>query len=611
MKDIFRIFKYLKFFPKEIALNIFFNICYVFFSLFSFAMIVPFIELLFNISDPPSVEPVFALNQASITDWLTWNLYQLKLTYGVWKCLLFVSIGYVVCSFLSNVSRYMGMYFLSPIRNGMLQYIRNDIYHRITILPVSFFSARRKGDILSCLSNDLADIEWSVFNCLQMLIKDPVNVIIFAATLVFISPKMMLFAVIVLPITLFAISIIGKSLKRNATKGQDTLGYLFSVLEESISGIRIIKSFNMESQMEKRFAKENKEYARRMIRVAKRKELGSPLMELLGTLVLAGIVVFGGTLVIEGDMRPAILIFFVIVFARIIPPAQAIISAYYNLQKGSAAARRIFTILDGKEDITEKPNAIMKTSFEKEIEYRNVSFAYQPDTSTEKLVYVLKNIDLTITKGKTIAIVGPSGAGKTTLVDLLPRFYDCQAGEICIDGTPIKDMHIDSLRSLTGIVSQECILFNDSILHNIAFGQPNVSKDAVIQAAKIANADEFISQLPNRYYTFIGDRGLTLSGGQRQRISIARAILKDPPILILDEATSALDTESEHYVQEALVRLMDNRTTIVIAHRLSTIQHADEIIVMDKGEIIERGTHKQLIAYNGLYKKLIDLQSFS
>lgn len=607
MKDIFRIFKYLRFFPKEITLNILFNICFVFFSLFSFAMIVPFIELLFGVSNPVSSEPEFGFNQAALTDWVTWQLYQLKLTHGTWQCLFFVALGYIACSFLSNCSRYLGMYFLSPIRNGMIERIRNDFYHHITILPVSFFSAQRKGDILSRLSNDLADIEWSVFNCLQMLVKDPINIIVFAFVLIFISPKMVLFAIVVLPISLFIISKVGQSLKRNSTKGQDKLGYLFSILEEAVFGVKAIKSFNMEDEMSKRFEKENQEYTKRMIKVSKRKELGSPLIELLATMILAVIVVFGGSLVINGELRPAVLIFFVIVFSRIIPPAQAVISAYYNLQKGSAAAHRIFEVLDEKEGITERENAIQKNEFEHSIEYRNVSFAYQSDNKE----YVLKNINLTIEKGKTIAVVGPSGAGKTTLVDLLPRFYDCTSGEILIDGIAIKDMNINSLRELSGIVSQESILFNDSILHNIAFGKRNINKEKIIEAAKIANADEFINQLPNGYYTTIGDRGLSLSGGQRQRISIARAILKNPPILILDEATSALDTESEYYVQEALERVMQNRTSIIIAHRLSTIQHADEIIVMDKGKIIERGTHQNLIKAGGLYKKLIDLQSFS
>ncbi len=610
MKDVFRIFRYLRFFPKEIVLNIFFNICYVFFALFSFGMIVPFIELLFGVTDPPAAKPEFEFSQAGITDWLTWTLYQLKTDYGVMKCLLAVSVGYVTCSLLSNVSRYMGMYFLSPIRNGLVQRIRNDMYHKITILPVSFFHKRRRGDLLSRMSNDLADVEWSVVSSLQMLVKDPINVLVFGVTLVFVSPKMVLFAVLVLPVTMWLIGKIGKSLKRNSTKGQSQLGDVFSILEETVSGIRVIKSFGNESRMRRRFAQSNEEYTNRMRKVVYRRELGSPLVEILGTVVLAGVLIFGSSLVIDGGLRVSVLVFFIIVFARILPPIKAVITAYYNLQKGSAAARRIFEVIDADEGITEQENAVVIDSFADKVEYKDVSFSYNEEENSGGAVYVLSDINLVIPKGKTIAIVGPSGAGKTTLVDLLPRFYDCEKGEILIDGHPIKTLNIDSLRRLTGIVSQNCILFNDSVFNNIAFGSTHYSEEEVMAAARIANADEFIQQLPEGYLTRIGDRGMTLSGGQRQRISIARAVLKNPPILILDEATSALDTESEHLVQEALANALQNRTAIIIAHRLSTIQHADEIIVMDKGRIVERGTHDTLLALGGIYKKLIDMQSF-
>ena len=356
--------------------------------------------------------------------------------------------------------------------------------------------------------------------------------------------------------------------------------------------------------MQDRFAQSNQDYTKLMVKVVRRRELGSPLVEMLGTVVLAIVLVFGSSLVIGGELRVSVLVFFIIVFARILPPIKSVITAYYNLQKGSAAARRIFEILDADESIVEKDNAVVISEFNDKIEYRNVSFSY--NTEAQDKVYVLQNIDLVIPKGKTAAIVGQSGAGKTTLVDLLPRFYDFDEGELLIDGISIKDLNIDSLRRITSIVSQNCILFNDSVLHNIAFGHT----EKVKEAARIANAEEFIQQLPEGYDTVIGDRGMTLSGGQRQRLSIARAILKNAPILILDEATSALDTESEHLVQEALDRAMQNRTAIVIAHRLSTIQHADEIIVMDKGRIVERGNHDTLLALGGIYKKLIDMQSF-
>ncbi|MBR5027699.1 MAG: ABC transporter ATP-binding protein, partial [Bacteroidales bacterium] len=571
MKDVFRIFKYLRFFPKEIALNIFFNICYVFFALFSFGMIVPFIELLFGVTDPPTSEPVFEFSQKGITEWLTWTLFQFKTTYGVMKCLLVVSVGYVGCSLLSNVSRYMGMYFLSPIRNGLVQRLRNDMYYHITILPVSFFHKRKRGDLLSRMSNDLADVEWSVVSSLQMLVKDPINVLVFGVTLIFVSPKMVLFAVLVLPVTMWLIGKIGKSLKRNSTKGQSQLGDVFSILEETVSGIRVIKSFGNEGRMRRRFAQSNEEYTDRMTKVVYRRELGSPLVEILGTVVLAGVLIFGSSLVIDGGLRVSVLVFFIIVFARILPPIKAVITAYYNLQKGSAAARRIFEVIDADEGITEQENAVVIDSFADKVEYKDVSFSYNEEGNSDSAVYVLSDINLVIPKGKTIAIVGPSGAGKTTLVDLLPRFYDCEKGQIFIDGNEIKTLNIDSLRRLTGIVSQNCILFNDSVFNNIAFGSKHYTEEEVAAAARVANADEFIRELPEGYHTRIGDRGMTLSGGQRQRISIARAVLKNPPILILDEATSALDTESEHLVQEALANAMQNRTAIIIAHRLSTI----------------------------------------
>ena len=441
-----------------------------------------------------------------------------------------------------------------------------------------------------------------------MLVKDPINVLFFGVTLVFVSPKMVLFAAVVLPLMVWLIGKIGKSLKRNSNKGQARLGELFSILEESASGMRVIKSFNKEEEMQRRFAQSNDDYTGYMVKVVRRRELGSPLIEMLGTVVLASVLIFGSSLVIGGDLRVSVLVFFIIVFARILPPIKSVITAYYNLQKGSAAARRIFEIIDADENIVEKENAVNISEFKDKIEYRNVSFSY--NTEAQDKVYVLQNIDLVIPKGKSVAIVGQSGAGKTTLVDLLPRFYDFAEGELLIDGISIKDLNIDSLRRITSIVSQNCILFNDSVLHNIAFGQTDIDTDKVMEAARIANADEFIQKLPEGYNTRIGDRGMTLSGGQRQRLSIARAILKNAPILILDEATSALDTESEHLVQQALDRAMQNRTSIIIAHRLSTIQHADEIIVMDKGRIVERGNHETLLALGGIYKKLIDMQSF-
>ena len=608
MSPILRIFKYLKYYPKEMILVVLFNFLHVFFNLFSYVMIIPFIELLFGLSQPPTEAPVLAFSQQSLSDWLLWTLYQLQHTYGIWPCLFAVSAGYLLCSLLSNAFRYLGMFFVAPIRHGITRRLRNDIYHKVTILPVSFFNARRRGDILSRISNDLADVEWSVVTSVLSAAKDPINILLFTFTLLFISPKLFLYFLLILPLSVFLIAKIGKSLKRNSERGQKKLGNLFSILDESLNNFTAIRLFGREEDRQRCFKEANEDYTRTMVRVAARRELGAPLSEVLGTIGLVAILILGGMLVFNGEMRSSVFIFFVIIFARLIPPVQSVVRAYNNLQKGNASATRFFEILDADEQIIELPNAYVLPSFQRFIEYRHVSFSYPSDEDGSP-VYVLKDINFSIDKGKTYALVGPSGAGKTTLVDLLPRFYDCE-GQILIDGHPIREVNINSIRSLVGLVSQNCILFNDTIANNIAFGQPQISRQSIHDAALVAFADGFISQLPQDYDTLIGDRGMNLSGGQRQRISIARAVLKNPPILILDEATSALDAESELEVQQALARLMQGRTSIVIAHRLSTIQHADYILVLDHGQIVERGTHTQLLALGGLYSHLVELQSF-
>lgn len=618
MKAIWRVFKYLKYFPKEIVLNLLCNLLHVFFNLFSFVLIVPFVELLFGMTQPPATMPPFALNQQDLTNWLMWHLYHFKDVYGVWKCLFAVSGGYLLCSLLSNLFRYLGFYFVNPIRHGIIQHLRDDVYYKMTILPVSYFNARRRGDILSRMSNDLADIEWSVVTSIQSVAKDPINIILFSGTLLFISAKLFLYFLLVLPVAVLLIAWIGKSLKRNSMKSQMKLGSLFSVLEESLAGLRVIKSFGQEQRRKDYFGTVNDEYARTTVKVAVRRELSGPLSEVLGTIGLVAILILGGMLVLQGEMLSSVFIFFVIIFARLIPPVQSLVKAYNNLQKGNASANRFWEIIDADERILECPNAKVIDSFEHAIEYRDVSFSYTDDASSESAkpnqdsqVTVLDKVNFKLEKGKTVAIVGPSGAGKTTLVDLLPRFYDCVSGEILIDGVPLKELNIDSVRRLFGLVSQNCILFNDTVANNIAFGHEQFSLEEVYHAAQVANADEFIRQLPQGYDTNIGDRGLNISGGQRQRISIARAVLKNPPILILDEATSALDVESEKAVQKALDALLQGRTAVIIAHRLSTIRHADEIIVMEKGHIVERGTHDALVQQNGLYKRLLDMQSFN
>lgn len=579
----------------------------VLFNMFTFVMIVPFVELLFGTAASPEALPPFELNQEYLSAWLTYTLAHYRVNYGLWPCLIGVSVGYLGFSFLSNLCRYLAQFFISPMRNGITMRLRNDIYHRITILPVSYFSAQRKGDIISRMSNDIADIEWGVLTSVIAMGKDPLNIIVFSLALIFISPRLFLFFLLVMPLSAWLIGIIGKSLRRNSVKGQNKLGSIFSIIEESISGVRTIKSFNTEASRTQQFAQSNQSYARTMIRVAQRRELSSPLSEILLTVGLVIILILGGFAVIDGAIQSSVFILFVILFARLVPPVQSLVRVYNNLQKANAAAQRVFEIIDADEQIMEKPDAIQLNGFHTAIQFHNVSFAYAADSASEP---VLHNINLTIPRGKTIAIVGPSGSGKTTLVDLLPRFYDCTLGHITIDGVPITDLNINSLRQQIALVSQHCILFNDTVANNIAFGRTDVAPQAIWHAAQVAHAHEFIEQLPQGYDTPIGDRGLNLSGGQRQRLSIARAVLKDPPILILDEATSALDTESELAVQQALNQLMQGRTCIVIAHRLSTIRHADEIIVLDKGQIVERGNHQQLLAQGGLYKHLIDIQSF-
>ena len=601
---ILRIFRYLKHFPVQLCLNVLFNLLHILFNLGSYVMIVPFVELLFGIGDVPDAEPALAFDQEHIADWAFWHLHRYQQTYGLWTCLLVIAGGYLACSLLSNLFRYLSYVFLNITRNGLIEHLRNDLYHRITVLPVSFFGRRRRGDLISRMSNDLADVEWSVVSTMEALVRDPIHVIVFCATLLFVSWRLFVLFLLVLPGGIWLMARIGRSLKRNSQRGQSRLGRLFALLDESLAGLRAIKSFGREDDRERRFRQANDDYAATMISVARKRELSSPLSEILGTLGLVIILIVGGSWVIGGHIQPSVFIFFVIIFARLIPPIQSIVKAYNSLQKGSASAKRFLEVLDADEVILEKPHALTLPTFSSELICHDVGFHFDDG------IPILQHIDLRIAKGDTVAIVGPSGAGKSTLVDLLPRFYDCTSGHISIDGHTITDLNINSLRRQFGLVSQNCILFNDTVAANIAFGSERYSREQIRQAARIAHADEFIDSLPQGYDTLIGDRGLNLSGGQRQRLSIARAVLRETPILILDEATSALDSESERAVQQALETVMRGRTSIVIAHRLSTIRHADTIIVLDKGRIVERGTHDQLLSADGLYKKLVDMQSF-
>jgi subfamily B ATP-binding cassette protein MsbA len=483
--------------------------------------------------------------------------------------------------------------------------MRNDIFNKLLILPLSFYSKQKKGDIIARITSDVQEIEYSIMNYLEMIVRDPITILAYLAFMISLSPKLSLFVLIILPVTGIIIGQIGKTLRRQSRVGQAHFAGLVATIEESVSGIRIIKAFNAIMYSLQKFMKQNAEYAHVLLWIYRRRDLSSPLSEFMSSAVIVVVLWFGGRMVLADSpaIQAADFIAYIVVFSQIIPPAKTFAQGFYAIQKGIASADRVFEILDAEEVIEEKPDAISITTFNNKVEYRNVGFQYENEP-------VLNRVNLTINKGKLIALVGESGGGKSTMVDLLPRFYDVTGGEILIDGINIKDCKINDLRGLMGIVSQESILFNDTIFNNIAFGTNNASESDVIAAAKIANAHEFIMQTENGYQTNIGDRGSKLSGGQRQRISIARAVLANPPILILDEATSSLDTESEKLVQNALANVMKDRTSVVIAHRLSTIQHADEIIVLKKGEIIERGTHAELIKIEGAYKRLQDMQSF-
>jgi subfamily B ATP-binding cassette protein MsbA len=554
---------------------------------------------------PKTAPPLIWTNFESMKDNFYFESGKLLKIYGNSMMLVYIGLIIIFLYFFKNFFRYMAMYFLAVVRNGVVKDLRNTLYKKILILPLSYYNEQKKGDIIARMTNDVQEVEWSIMSSLEMAFRDPFTILAYLVTLFIISRSLTVFVLILLPLSGLIIGRIGKSLKRTSDKGQKKMGFILAMIEETISGLRIIKAFNAINFADNRFKQINQEYTRLMIRLYRKRDLASPLSEFLSVLVVTFVLWYGGTLVFtKGNfLDAAAFLVYLGIFSQIMPPAKSITQAYYNIQKGAASVERITQVLIAPEVIIQKPDAVSKKGFINELEYRNVTFRYEKED-------VLKDFSLKISKGRTVAIVGPSGSGKSTMVDLLPRFYDCSEGEILIDGIPICNLVIEDLRGLMGIVSQETILFNDTIFNNIAFGMVNVSEEDVISAAKVANAHEFIEKMPEGYYTNIGDRGTKLSGGQRQRLSIARAVLKNPPIMILDEATSALDTESERLVQQALENLMRNRTSIVIAHRLSTIQFADEIIVLQDGQIVERGTHINLLEDNKVYKKLYDLQSF-
>ena len=569
-------------------------------------MVIPFLGILFETQEKVYNPSPLSFDATALKE----NFYALISSIidekGKVEALLFICILVLVTFFFRNLFRYLSLYFLTPIRNGVVHDMRMDLHKKVISLPLPFFTEKRKGDLTARMTSDLVEIEWSIMSSLEMIFKDPLNIVVYLLALVFISPQLTMFVIILFPITGLIIGVIGRSLKKSSDRGQNKMGDLLSIIDENISGLRIIKAFNAESHINKNFEKESNEYKGIMTKLLRKKDLSSPMSEFLSTIVMVIVMWFGGQLVLnaDGGLTAQEFIGYILIFSQIIPPAKSLTTSYYYIQKGSASAQRVYEILDAKNEITDVENPKQIKLLNNQIEFRNLSFSYEKQE-------VLKNINFSIGKGKMIALVGQSGSGKSTLADLLVRFYDINQGEILIDNNNIKEIALHDLRALMGIVSQESILFNDTIFNNIHLGNINASEQEVIEAAKIANAHDFILETQNGYNTNIGDRGNKLSGGQKQRLSIARAILKNPEILILDEATSALDTESERLVQDALDKLMHSRTSLVIAHRLSTIKNADEILVLDKGYIIERGTHQELIAQNGHYKKLSDLQSFA
>lgn len=600
-----RILTYVRPYWLDVVLNLVFNLVTIFFSLFSFALVVPFLNLLFQTDAIEAVaKPEFSFTSDYLLDYLNYFMSSLIIERGHTYALVFICLVLLVAFFFRNFGRFFACFFMANVRVGAVHDLRRDVYNKILILPLSFYGKQKKGDVMARITTDVQEVEVSILNYLEMLIKDPLTIIFYFAFMVSLSPKLTLFVLVILPIAGLLIGKVGKMLKKESKEGQTKLAGIISTVEETISGLRIIKAFNAIRYSGEKFEEQNSDYTKVLRGIHRKRDMSSPMSEFLSAIVVIIVLWFGGRLILAGgsNITAADFVSYVVVFSQIISPAKSFSNGYYNVQKGIASAERIFEILDAEEVITEKDNALSIKQFNDSIEYNNVYFRYGKDD-------VLKGINLKVEKGKLIALVGESGGGKSTLADLLPRFYDVCEGNITLDGHDIRDYKISDLRGLMGIVTQESILFNDTVFNNIAFGMDNVSREAVIEAAKIANAHEFIMGLEKGYDTIIGDRGMNLSGGQRQRLSIARAVLKNPPILILDEATSSLDTESERLVQEALAKVMEQRTSIVIAHRLSTIQYADEIVVLQKGQIIERGKHDELIALGGVYKKLTDLQS--
>ncbi len=616
MGGFLRILAYLKRYKWLTFLNVVFNVLTVIFGLFSIAMLIPFLSLLFEtdateMTVAPALPP-FAFSIDYLVGLGRHHFINYIIQHGKFATLSLVCVVIIIVFLLKNLFRYLAQFVMAPIRNGVVVDIRNRVYNKVTSLPLSFFNKERRGDLLTRMTQDVQEVEYGIIATLETMIVEPITILLSLGFMFYLSPQLTLFVLIMILITGLIIGRIGKSLKRASKKGQAKMGELVSIIDETLLGLKIMKAFTAERRLEARFDKENRAYMGIMNRMLRRKFASSPLTEFLAIIILVIVLWYGGKMVLAPDgmsnkILPEVFIGFMVIFSQLIPPAKNFSSAYYNIQKGLASHERIETILNATSEVTDNADAKPIARFEQQIEFKNVSFAYYNFDNHP----VLQNINVVIKKGKMLALVGSSGSGKTTFADMLPRFYDVLKGEILIDGIDTRQYKLRDLRKLMGIVTQEPILFNDTVHNNITFGMDGeISREEVIRAAKIANAHDFIERLENGYDTNIGDRGGKLSGGERQRLTIARAVMNDPPILILDEATSSLDTKSEKLVQEAIYKLMENRTTIVIAHRLSTIQYADEILVMQGGQIIERGNHISLMAKGGAYNKLVELQAF-
>jgi subfamily B ATP-binding cassette protein MsbA len=605
MKSLRSIFRYISKYPKLVFAYFSFNILSSIFSVISLALLSPFLLLIFKKEDTLSavgnangflakINPVNKFKAA---------LYDIINSHnGDIKALGIICIVVLLSVVLKNIFLYLSMYYLNPIRNNIINDMRTSMYTKILALPIGYFNDQRKGDIMSRLTNDLSEVEGSTVGVLETLFREPISIFLFFLYLVMLSPQLTLFLIIFMPLSGLIIGRIGRSLKKQSTKVQEKLGMILSTIDETLGGIRIIKAFNAERKQTDKFTQQNNDLLTIKNRANRRRDLASPVSEVLGVAAVVCVLWYGGRLVLRNTfLDPGDFLAYIAIFSQLIQPLKALSAASYNIKKGAASIERIEHLIKEDISIKEKPNPLQLKEFNNSIQFKKVGFLYEDKT-------ILESIELTIEKGKTVALVGSSGAGKSTLVDLVPRFHDVGVGELLIDNINIKEYSLASIRNQMGIVTQEPILFNDTIANNIALGMDNPTEEEIINAAKIANAHNFILQKEDGYQTNIGERGNKLSGGEKQRITIARAVLKNPPILILDEATSSLDTESERLVQDAINNLMENRTSIVIAHRLSTIRHADEIIVLQKGNIVERGTHDSLIEKKGFYKRLVDMQ---